>query len=179
MQQKLINYYSKIVNLALENKVKGKSFPFRAKLNNDVFLKQVEDHLRKVYKKSGGEGLPDLDKFMSDIKGMYKIANKHYKNSSAEELAKNGIRGYEGKNNWNLETYTNMYFTHMNNEMVRLGRLDYIRRNGLKIKISKHNTICDLCKPWEGKVLNENELETARESGLFHPNCRHFIIETD
>jgi hypothetical protein len=48
------------------------------------------------------------------------------------------------------------------------------------VKVSKHANPCKKCVPWEGKVLSitgktsgYKTLDEARESGLFHPNCRH------
>lgn len=46
--------------------------------------------------------------------------------------------------------------------------------------ISDHSNECPLCRPWEGKILsisgndpNYPSLSSAKEAGLFHPNCRH------
>ncbi len=52
--------------------------------------------------------------------------------------------------------------------------------------ISRHSTSCDLCKPFEGKVLIDDVysggtqedgdymlLSQAMEQGLYHPRCRH------
>lgn len=54
------------------------------------------------------------------------------------------------------------------------------------ILMSKHNTACKLCQPWESKVLiddvysggtkedgNYPLLSEAMKQGLYHPNCRH------
>ena len=54
------------------------------------------------------------------------------------------------------------------------------------ILMSKHNTACKLCQPYEGKVLiddvysggtkadgNYTLLSEAMKQGLYHPNCRH------
>lgn len=56
------------------------------------------------------------------------------------------------------------------------------------IKISAHGTSCELCIPWQGKVLIDDVysggspkdgkyplVSEAMEQGLFHPNCRHGI----
>lgn len=56
------------------------------------------------------------------------------------------------------------------------------------IQISAHGTSCELCIPWQGKVLIDDVysggskkdgkytlLSQAMEEGLFHPNCRHGI----
>ena len=54
------------------------------------------------------------------------------------------------------------------------------------ILMSKHNTACKLCQPWENKVLiddvysggskedgNYPLLSQAMKEGLYHPNCKH------
>ena len=54
------------------------------------------------------------------------------------------------------------------------------------IKITQHGSTCDLCSPWQGRVLIDDVysggkpsdgpyplLSQAMEAGLFHPNCRH------
>lgn len=54
------------------------------------------------------------------------------------------------------------------------------------VLMSKHNTACKLCQPWEGKVLIDDIysggtkkdgkyplMSEAMKQGLYHPNCRH------
>ena len=54
------------------------------------------------------------------------------------------------------------------------------------IQITQHGSTCELCSPWQGKVLIDDVysggkpedgpyplLRTAMAEGLFHPNCRH------
>lgn len=54
--------------------------------------------------------------------------------------------------------------------------------------LSKHGTACELCQPWEGKVLIDDVysggtkkdgkyplLSSAMKQGLYHPNCRHAL----
>lgn len=56
------------------------------------------------------------------------------------------------------------------------------------IQISAHGTSCELCIPWQGKVLIDDVysggskkdgkytlLSEAMDQGLFHPNCKHGI----
>lgn len=187
----LIKYYEKITDLALINIKNEKRFNFKSKLNNDVLLKQSEDHLMSVYKKAGGGTLSDeaknkIDTYISDIKKMNKLAVKDYnkvltslKGKTLEEkqkilnkLADRGFHGFTAKNgaNWNIETYSNMYFTHVNNEMVRQAVID----NSEMVRVSVHGTVCKLCIPWEGKLLKVTEIKNTT---LFHPRCKHFLIK--
>ena len=54
------------------------------------------------------------------------------------------------------------------------------------IKITQHGSTCELCSPWQGRVLIDDVysggtradgqyplLSEAMAAGLFHPNCRH------
>lgn len=55
------------------------------------------------------------------------------------------------------------------------------------VVVSAHASACELCIPWQGKVLIDDVysegkpdgqhplLSEAMEAGLFHPNCRHLI----
>src|SRR4030042_1706569 len=197
MLQNIIKYYEKVTDLALKNIVQEKSFQFKSKLNNRNLLIQSEDHLIQIYKKAGGgvlskEAKNHIDTYKKDMSEMYKLAIKDYnsvltslkatndidkKQKILNKLADRGITGFKSKSGalWNLETYTNMYFTHLNNEMVRLGVLDSME--GDMLQISSHSTKCELCKPWEGKIMKKSELENARSQGLFHPRCRHIVLE--
>ena len=58
------------------------------------------------------------------------------------------------------------------------------------MKVSSIDTTCPICASWEGVVLSVSgnsstypSLDSARASGLFHPNCKHtlgiFIPEID
>jgi hypothetical protein len=198
MQANIINYYEKVTDLALKNLAQEKQFRFKSKLNNPVMLMQSEDELIKKFKQaSGGKPLTKeaenlINGYKEAVKGMNKLAVKDYnetlrklkaaqsiedKQKILYDLADRGFRGFKAKNgaNWNIETYTNMYYTHLNNEMVRLGALDGIKAD--KVQISSHHTLCDLCKNYEGKIMDRSEVENARANGLFHPNCRHTILE--
>jgi hypothetical protein len=192
----IIKYYRKVTNLALVNIKNEKRFNFKSKLNNDVMIKQSEQHLIDVYKKAGGGTLSEearkhIENYKTAMKDMHKLAVKDYndtlrllkrannddKQLILNRLANRGFKGFTSKDNktWNIETYSNMYFTHLHNEMIRLGMLDYIEDD--KIQISDHRTKCELCKEYEGKIMLKSELDEARSKGLFHPHCKHIILE--
>lgn len=198
MQANIINYYGKITDLALKNIAQEKQFRFKSKLNSPVMLVQSEDELIKKFKQASSGNLltKEAEKAINDykiaIKSMNKMASKDYnetlrklkaaqsiedKQKILNNLADRGFSGFRAKNGaiWNIESYPNMYYTHMNNEMVRLGVLSNVKDNE-KIKISEHHTLCDLCKEYEGKTMSLSELENARSNGLFHPHCKHFVI---
>jgi len=192
----LMNYYKKITDMALKNLALEKSFQFKAKLKSNVMSIQAEDHLQNVFKLASGTQITDecqkmIDDYKLAMRKMASIAVKDYNDSlkrlkSAKsneekqkilnEVAKRGFKGFKARNGavWNIETYSNMYFTHLNNEMVRYGSLERIE--GDYIRISNHSTKCHLCKPFEGKILKKTDIDDARSKGLFHPNCLHLIL---
>lgn len=196
MQTLIINYYKKITDLALKNIAQEKKFSFKQRLNSSVMM-QSEDHLLKVFSASSGgkpisaEARKIIDDYKDAMKKMNLIAVKDYndtlsklknakpddKEKILKDIAKRGFKGFKSKNGaiWNIETYTNMYFTHINNQMIRLGALEAIESD--KIMISSHGCDCELCMPWEGKIMTRSELDNAIMQGLFHPNCIHVILE--
>lgn len=99
------------------------------------------------------------------------IAYITYKNG-----AKYNIRDYA-----EMALRTNSQRAIMEGEAMIRGMLDI-----KTVRISRHGITCPKCAPWQGRVLFDDEhndpkdnvghyplLSTAREQGLFHPNCRH------
>jgi hypothetical protein len=90
---------------------------------------------------------------------------------------------------WNAETYSEMLVrTELNQASVE-GLKNRMVQNGYDlVQVSMHFGACDLCTPWEGRILSLKGattefrgmdvplLSTARKEGLFHPNCRHRIL---
>lgn len=199
MLNNIIKYYEKLTDDALVNLKNEKKMNIKSRLTNRNLIMQSEDHLIKMYKKAGGTNIAnirqELEKYKNDIKNMHVMAVKNYNNvlvslknaSNVEEkqkilnrLADKGLQGFKAKNGaiWNIETYSNMYFTHLNNEMVRRGQYDYIKSKGKnKVQISSHMNSCPVCEPYQGLILTFEELEEAKKAGLFHVRCKHFFIE--
>jgi hypothetical protein len=188
----IIKYYAKITDMALSNLAKEKTFQWRKHLTNHSLMQATESHYWKYSKSEEATKLiTDYKKAMND---MYKNANVEYNNALKmlkatddpalkqkilNNIADNGFHGFTAKNGarWNIETYSNMYSRHVNNEMVRLSVIEEAKRQGKNVvKVSSHGTICELCKPFEGKILTLAELEAAKARGLFHPNCLHFLL---
>lgn len=198
MRDNIVKYYGKVTNLALINLKNEKAFNMKSRLNNDLLLMQSKDHLERMYKMGNGsntlskEAKNEIDQYMKSIKDMHKLAVNDYKKTLQklkntpnvedkqkilDDYAKRGIHGFTAKDgkHWNIETYSNMYFTHMHNTMLRMGKIDEIKSKGSKyIKISTHRTICNLCKPYEGKTMLIEELKNTT---LFHPHCKHYVME--
>jgi hypothetical protein len=187
--EKNINYYTKISDEALKSLSENKKYKLTV---NEKLLNDNISNFLKIDDSTVSKEL--INKYRKDMIKTINIANIEYNkvfnkiNATDDEklqqkilndYADTGIIGFKAKNGarWNIETYSNMYTRHVNNECVRNSVLEQSKKQGKeKVKISTHGTKCDLCKPWEGKILTFEELETAKSAGLFHPNCFHIVL---
>jgi len=187
MLKNTIKYYEKISDMVLKNLAQEKKFQFRKYMKNPSLMAANESYLLKL--NDSKEARKMIKQYQKDMENMYKIAAKDYnlvlakikatkdpvlKQKLLSDYADNGIKGFVAKNGarWNIETYSNMYTTHINNELVRLRVREESKSN--LFQVSTHGTVCDLCIPYEGKILTGEELD---KSTLFHPRCKHFITE--
>lgn len=87
----------------------------------------------------------------------------------------------------NIADYTGMAVRTAQQRAYMMGEGEFRKSIGeTLIIISRHNTACELCKPFESKVLIDDVysggkqsdgdymlLSQAMQMGLFHPRCRH------
>jgi hypothetical protein len=189
----LIKYYQKITDSALKNLKDGKNFQFRKYFTNRSLFESAESYflkhskseeareIIKDYKKRINNmtktAVDDYNVYLKKIKSAKEAKNDELLQKLLNDYANRGIKGFTAKNGakWNIETYSTMLTVHTNNKLVRLKETEKIKAlGGKKVKISNHNTICDLCKPYEGKILTFAQLDEAINNGLYHPNCKHF-----
>jgi hypothetical protein len=187
MLQNTIKYYEKITDEALKNLAAGKKYQFRKMLKNPSLLAANEDYFLSIHKSSQAREL--IKKYQQDMRNMYILASKEYNLTLAKikatkdpaliqkllsDYADSGVIGFTAKNGarWNIETYSRMYTVHVNNQLYRMSVREQAKSN--LFQVSDHGTICDLCIPFEGRILTGEELDS---STLFHPNCKHFITE--
>jgi hypothetical protein len=190
MLNNIIKYYAKVSDMALINLAEGKRFQFRKMLTNHSLMQATKDHFEKIHRSENANKL--INDYVQSMSNMHVIAQKEYnqvlakikatndpilKQKLLNDYANEGVKGFRAKNGamWNIETYSNMYSTHVNNELLRLRELENAKGN--MFQISSHGTICDLCIPWEGRKVTREQLDIARGEGLFHPRCLHFIVE--
>lgn len=189
MIEKVIKHYKKLTNVALKKLVNEENF----KLEYDERL--IDSNVKTFFGNDSSHLSKELIfNYKLDMKKMINRANREYnkvlyklkatnnietKQAILKKFADSGIIGFEAKNGakWNIETYSNMYTRHVNNETVR-NNVIYLAKEQNKniVKISKHGTKCELCKPFEGRILTLEELEIAKSKGLFHPNCLHIVL---
>jgi hypothetical protein len=102
-----------------------------------------------------------------------------------EQLAERGVTGFKDRSGkmWNMSRYTEMVARTTTQQAHIQGTANRLVEHGHDlVKVSHHSGACELCQPWEGKILSITgrtegfpTLEEAKVAGLFHPNCRHAI----
>jgi hypothetical protein len=100
-----------------------------------------------------------------------------------EQLAERGVTGFKDRAGkmWNMRTYTEMVARTTTMEAHLQGTANRLVEQGHDlVKVSTHRGACELCQPWQGKILSVTgktegypTLEEAKAAGLFHVNCRH------
>lgn len=193
IRDQIINYYEDVTNEALKNLKKGLPYDF-SKIKNHSLLGKMNKSFYNLN--------PDrtkINRYVNDLNKMANIAQNDYNNilrkvnsirnddllkqKILSDYANKGVTGFYAKNGarWSLETYSNMYTTHWNNEMVRANLLNGIKPNE-KVEISSHNNSCPICIPYQGRILTQEEFALAQTNGLFHIRCKHYavrVIERD
>lgn len=94
-----------------------------------------------------------------------------------------GITGYVDRagRSWDIASYSEMATRTGAGQAAVQGHIDRLVDNGKDLVIvSDSPDECDLCRPWEGRVLSltgqtpgHPAVDEARAAGLFHPNCTH------
>lgn len=100
-----------------------------------------------------------------------------------EQLAERGVTGFKDRTGrmWNMRTYTEMVARTTTMEAHLQGTANRLVEQGHDlVKVSTHRGACELCQPWQGKILSITgktkgypTLEEAKAAKLFHPRCRH------
>lgn len=84
---------------------------------------------------------------------------------------------------WSLDRYSSTVYRTKVVQSRNYGFANRLVENGYDlVQVSTHAGSCELCRPWEGKILSITgrtegypSLAEAEASGLFHNNCRHAI----
>ena len=101
------------------------------------------------------------------------------------DLRRRGIEAFVDKRGkvWNLRTYADMVAQTTAMEAELQGTVNRTLEAGMDLaKVSEHIEECDLCRPWEGRILSLTgatkgypTLAEAKQAGLFHPRCLHAL----
>lgn len=144
---------------------------------NAAMFRMANDTYRQVIYKYGF--------FMANGTYSYKQAY----DAATKDFLERGINCIEYKDGRrvNIADYCRMAVRTSSQRAYMVGQGEVRKRIGNPlIIITKHNTSCKLCKPFERKVLIDDVysggtqedgdymlLSQAMELGLYHPNCRH------
>jgi hypothetical protein len=108
-----------------------------------------------------------------------------------ERLGKNGVAGFRDRagRQWNLQSYAEMAARTSASQAMLQGHTDRVQELGVDtVIVSDAMEECDICRPFEGKVLSlsgsttgrlsdgrtvKASLSEAKRAGLYHPSCRH------
>lgn len=108
-----------------------------------------------------------------------------------ERLGKNGVTGFRDASGrqWNMASYAEMAARTSTSQAMLQGHTDRISELGVDtVIVSDAPEDCELCRPYEGRVLSlsgrttgrlsdgksvKASLAEAKRAGLYHPNCRH------
>ncbi|MFT4189877.1 MAG: ADP-ribosyltransferase [Aeromicrobium sp.] len=110
--------------------------------------------------------------------------------AALDEFARRGVSGFvdSAGRRWQMDTYAEMAIRTGVMSAAIQGHVDDLRARGYDlVTVSDHSQECELCRPWEGKVLSlsgsppdgvkaARSLAEARAEGLFHPNCGHRLV---
>ena len=100
-----------------------------------------------------------------------------------EQLAERGVTGFKDRSGkmWNMRSYTEMVSRTTTMQAHLEGTANRLVEQGHDlVKVSTHRGACELCVPWQGKILSITgktegypTLEEAKAAKLFHPRCLH------
>lgn len=115
-----------------------------------------------------------------------------------DDFAKQGVTGFVDRagRRWRLDRYAEMAVRTASGRAHVAGTLDQIQETGgALVIVSNHAGSCEVCEPWEGKVLTiaaggpggtvedgdgaqvpiAGSVADAQAAGFQHPNCKHAL----
>lgn len=198
----------KLYNYLNENKLNSSFFKINDKkvkqlikvVNNDLneankaVLRMVNDEYRQIIHKSAffvANGVKTEEQATKEA--VKEINQKKITIEAIDRASESFLRGgincieYKNGRRVNIASYAQMAVRTASQRAQLIGEGEFRKQiNNPLVIVSKHNTTCKLCEPWQGKVLiddvysggkkedgNYPLLSEAMEKGLFHPNCRH------
>lgn len=134
-------------------------------------IRKGNDLYRDVAIQAGSQMFREADIF----------TRRQFSQRMLDDFAKRGIQSitYSNGRKMSIEAYSEMVGRTMSGHAAVQGSLNRYAEHGYDlVRISAHFRACELCVPWEGKVLSTNgmnpdyeSLDSAISAGLFHPNC--------
>jgi hypothetical protein len=145
---------------------------------NRACLRMINDQYRKTIYKA----VTFSNTGVMTMKQAVDMATKDFLNAGFNVIEyKNGRRV-------NISSYSQMAVRTASQRAMLMGEGEFRKEIGeTLVIISRHNTSCKICQPFETKVFVDDVysggkpdkkhrlLSDAMEQGLFHPNCRHGV----
>lgn len=113
------------------------------------------------------------------------FTRRAFSQSMLDDFAKRGVQAitYSNGRRMSIEAYSEMVGRTMSGHAAVQGSLNRYAEHGYNlVRVSAHFRACDLCVPYEGRILssdgrdpNYESLDSAISQGLFHPNCAHGV----
>lgn len=164
-------------------------------ITSDKIKQMIQGHVDKALTEMAyvSNGIKvNSDRAISDIKSNFDKTKKAISTELMAEFSEYGITYYEDRvgRRQSMSYYVNRKVTHL---LVNAFRDSYIAemvRNGVEYAIVRRLPTtaveCDACKPYDNVILafSDNDLgyETvaeARENGLYHYTCWHYLEPID
>ena len=110
---------------------------------------------------------------------------REIKKSIIDDLSQDFIAIVDkGGREWQLDNYAEMLTRTRMREVTNAGLTTRLKEEGFDlVQVSSHGGGCELCQPWDGKVLSMTgrthgypTVDEAASAGLFHPNCKHRLL---
>lgn len=139
-------------------------------------LRSVDDVYRQVVAKAAGV-------MLTGAQTRRQVAQR-----ALDEFADRGVTGFTDRagRNWEMRSYAEMALRSASHRASTQGHLDQLQAQGHDLVIvSDHSQECELCRPFEGKVLSISgapridgvqvlcTVAEAYHRGYGHPGCRH------
>ena len=138
-------------------------------------LRVTKDLYRDVAVKAGETMFRESDIF----------TRRAFSQAMLNEYAEKGLQSitYANGRKMSLDAYAEMSARTISGHSAVQASLNRYEEYGYDlVRVSAHFTSCQLCSPWEGRILSQSgksdrypSLNDAISGGLFHPNCAHDI----
>jgi hypothetical protein len=112
---------------------------------------------------------------------------RNVSNRILASFERQGVVGFKDRlgRPWKLGRYANMAARTGIAQAHLQGTVDRLGAHNVSLgRIPDAPEECELCRPWENRVVSlvgrvegvEYTLDDAKAAGLFHPNCKHGIV---
>lgn len=149
------------------------------KVANTSVLRKMEDIYRETIFKAQvfhNNGVLDINKAID-------MATKDFLRQGITSIK------YSNGHEVNIASYAEMALRTANHRSYLMGEGNRRKELGIStVIVTPHATACEMCRPWQGKVLIDDVysggkpedgdyplLSKAMEEGLFHPNCEDIL----